>query len=243
MAQDSKNPMYSGISQLSKVEENLENYNQFIVKKILNWIPNRNRLTMTMDFGAGSGSLAAIFRAETGISPICVEIDPKLTKLLREGGFKHRNNLSGISNYFDFAYSSNVLEHIEKDQLAINEIFNSLTPGAYFAIYVPAFELLFSKMDESVGHVRRYSKSELVKKVRNADFTIVNVEFVDSIGFFASLLARVLKFDSTSSTGSSSALRIYDRWVFPVSRTLDLLGFKRILGKNLFLVARKDPVS
>lgn len=243
MAQNSELPIYSGASQLVNVEENLENYNSFIVDKIVSWLPKSPKPTTVVDFGAGSGSLSKLFKSKTGISPTCVEIDPDLIKILTRSGFNQVSDLKNSYNSFGFAYSSNVLEHIENDETIIAEIYNALTPGSIFAIYVPAFQMLYSKMDESVGHVRRYSKSELVERATRAGFKVLNVEFVDSIGFLASLLVRLIGYNSTDAKGSSWALRIYDKIIFPISRLLDRIGFRWILGKNLFLVAQKDVNS
>jgi len=243
VAQNSELPIYSGVSQLANVEKNLENYNSFIVDKIISWIPESPEPLLVVDYGAGSGSLSKIFKTKTGISPTCVEIDPELIKILRRSGFTQISDLNNVANSFDFAYSSNVLEHIENDEYALHQIYKALNPGAIFTIYVPSFQILYSKMDESVGHVRRYSRSELVTKTRTAGFKILNVEYVDSIGFVASLIVRLFGYNSTNEKSSSHALRMYDKIAFPISKTLDRLGLKRILGKNLFLVAQKDVNS
>jgi predicted SAM-dependent methyltransferase len=57
-------------------------------------------------------------------------------------------------------YSSNVLEHIEDDSRALNEMFAKLQINGKLAIYVPAFMFLFSDLDIKAGHFRRYSKKE-----------------------------------------------------------------------------------
>jgi len=80
-----------GVQELIEAEVGLANYNNSIVEKIYNqMIKNHVDLTdvqPTIEFGAGAGALAEIFRANYAISPICVEIDPKLTNLLVSKGF------------------------------------------------------------------------------------------------------------------------------------------------------------
>ena len=34
-------------------------------------------------------------------------------------------------------------------------------------------------------------------------------------------------------------LKFYDKYIFPISKSLDKLGFKHFLGKNLLIVAKK----
>jgi hypothetical protein len=38
--------------------------------------------------------------------------------------------------------------------------------------------------------------------------------------------------------GSKKSLVIYDKFVYPISKILDKLFFKKIIGKNLFLFAK-----
>ena len=49
---------------------------------------------------------------------------------------------------------------------------------------MPAFQFLFSSMDQAVGHYRRYEKNELINKCMKAGFKINKIYFDDSLGFF-----------------------------------------------------------
>jgi hypothetical protein len=90
-------------------------------------------------------------------------------------------------------------------------------------------------MDANVGHVRRYSRDTLVRNVTAAGFEVEAVEYVDSIGFFATLAFKMT--DRGSGDVNPRMLRFYDRIIFPVSRALDRIVY-RWFGKNLLLVAR-----
>jgi hypothetical protein len=76
-------------------------------------------------------------------------------------------------------------------------------------------------------------------KVRKAGFKIESVEYVDSVGFFASILLKIVKYDKFYNFGDSKYLKIYDQYIFPISRALDVVLFNKLFGKNLFLVATK----
>jgi hypothetical protein len=41
------------------------------------------------------------------------------------------------------------------------------------------------------------------------------------------------------SLSNEKALKFYDDYIFPLSKILDQIGLKKILGKNLFIVAKK----
>ena len=137
----------------------------------------------------------------------------------------------------DFAYSLNVLEHIDDDVAAIRALARTLRPGGRLLIYVPAFPLLYTSMDRKVGHVRRYRQRDLRTKVAAAGLTVTKAQYVDSLGFLATLAYRMLG----SDTGDidRNALRTYDRYVFPVSRAADGV-LRYVLGKNALVIARRD---
>jgi hypothetical protein len=192
-----------------------------------------------LEFGAGTGFLAQLFVNNFGIRPDCVELDPDLAKLNLERGFKCFRFLKDTKQNYDAIYTSNVLEHIENDQDILSELHSSLISGGWIAIYVPAHAYLFTQMDLDVGHVRRYSKSDLKRKVSQAGFEIKTLNYNDSIGFFATLLVKVMGYREKGNLGSTNSLLFYDKYIFPISRFLDRVGFRFLVGKNLILTARK----
>jgi SAM-dependent methyltransferase len=239
--QDRDHPIYSGKSQLEMIENSLPKYNQNIIKLItVNYFKIENKNPKVLDFGAGQGSLASLILAQVGISPVCLELDPLLIKDLKEKNFPTIMSLAGQEGIFDFVYSSNVLEHIEDDLGSLRQIYNSMKKDGELAVYVPAFQILFSGLDKEVGHVRRYSKSDLVKKVGSAGFTITEVKYVDSLGFPASLIMKVIGYNSKNGIGSKTSLNLYDKFIFPISLSLDNLFFSKIIGKNIFIRAIKE---
>jgi len=75
----------------------------------------------------------------------------------------------------------NVLEHIENDELAIEQCFRMLKPGGLMILEVPAGPHLFDQYDRELMHFRRYSLAELIRKTRAAGFQVLESSF---IGFF-----------------------------------------------------------
>lgn len=243
--QDDAQNEYHGKDELIVSENSLPNYNRFIVESFINSSKLNNldvvekSLFRTLDFGAGYGALAIIWREKTRQDIECLEIDPEQIDVLKTRGFIAWNSVSEIKNKFRFIYSSNVLEHIEDDGKCLRELTTLLEPGGRIGIYVPAFMLLFSDLDRSVGHYRRYRKKDLIKKAEGAGLTVIKCQYVDSIGFFASLLIKILGWKSTGNIGSAKSLKMYDSVIFPVSRYLDRLTFGKVFGKNLILIAEK----
>ena len=68
----------------------------------------------------------------------------------------------------------NVLEHIEKDELALKHLYRILKPGGVMHIEVPAGQNLYDIYDEYLLHHRRYSLMGIEAKVKAAGFKILN---------------------------------------------------------------------
>jgi|688.fasta_scaffold324106_1 SAM-dependent methyltransferase len=226
---------YSGLVELEKLELNLNNYNHFIVTQFIRHATSKDKV---LDFGSGIGTLSNIWKKLEGTSLItCVEPDEGQIKTLLERGLSGFTTLSEDSA-FDYIFTSNVLEHIEDDSGVLKTLFKHLTPDGKLGIFVPANQLVYSHIDKKLEHFRRYSKTDLVNKVVNAGFKIDKCYYVDSIGLFAWLFAKVFRIEFSQE--GSSFLKIYDKYIWPLSRIFDNLGFKYLFGKNLLLLASKD---
>lgn len=233
---------YSGTTVLLDAEEGLAGYNLDVVKKLATGLciigAFRNEIKSSIvEFGAGTGALAEVWRNLFNVHPICVEIDPTLIQILQTKGFTTVTNIQNITSKVLFVYTANVLEHIEDDVKALKVIRESMEPGGIIAIYVPALPVLFSDLDRNVGHFRRYKKKELVNKVISAGYEVQNCYFNDSIGVLASLALKVVGYKGKVGLGSKSSLFFYDRYIYPISKVLDRIFFRYVIGKNLFLFA------
>jgi len=67
----------------------------------------------------------------------------------------------------------NVLEHIENDQTALNQIYRILKPGGIAVIEVPSDPGLFDSYDRSLMHYRRYQINSLVDMARKSGFDVI----------------------------------------------------------------------
>lgn len=232
---------YSGSQELFDSEEGLAGYNLDVVKKLaigLGIDRNGGGLTSNvLEFGAGTGALAEVWRSEFALDPICIEIDPELIRILQFKGFKTYDDIGNLSSDIHFIYISNVLEHIEDDVKALRAIREKMKQGGKIAIYVPALPILFSDLDRNVGHFRRYKKRELINKVKLAGYEIEECYYNDCVGVLASLTLRLLGYKNKIGLGSKKSLLFYDKYVYPVSKILDRIAFKYVIGKNLFLFA------
>lgn len=240
MFQNNLNNEYSGYEDLVNAENSLERYNKHIANYIykLYYQVNFSKPNTIVDFGAGTGFLTNKIKSLFGQNILCIEIDPKLTKKL-EKNFKVFSKLESIDSTVDLVFSSNVLEHIENDVATLQDIWNKLDKNGYLILYLPARMSLFSELDESVGHFRRYEISELRNKLESVKFEIISLRNVDCLGYLASKAIRIFGYKSKFGIGNKKSLEFYDKVIFPISIFLDFLSKGLIPGKNIICIARK----
>jgi len=226
---------FGGSENLEAMRE-AKKYNAFLVDEVRYRMQGCEHL---LDFGAGNG-LFAESMLKQGHKVACLEPEPALMSMLEAAGFVVYETLESIApGSLDGIYTLNVLEHIENDRAILSSLYDRIRPGGQLYIYVPAFQSLFSAMDKKVGHVRRYRKDELVEKCRKAGFEVTASGYVDSLGFLASLAYRLL--GAGNGTLNGNTIRLYDRYVFPLSRVIDALT-SRLFGKNVWVHASR-PVT
>lgn len=203
-----------------------KNYNNYIFK----WIMHGDYKKI-LDFGAGKGE----YCNKIDSSKInAVEVDMELKAQLKCYSYSSVDEI--IGKKFDLIYTLNVLEHIEDDLAIMNKLDNLLENNGIIKILVPAKMELYSKMDSKVGHYRRYEKNELESLLKNSKLEIVNCKYFDFLGYFVTLL---YKYIDNSGEINPKSLKIYDKFIFPVSAFIDKITFGKIIGKNLMIIARK----
>jgi SAM-dependent methyltransferase len=141
---------------------------------------------------------------------------------------------------FDAVLYIDVLEHIEDDAGELSLVCEHLKPGGHLLVLAPAHPSLFSCFDQAIGHYRRYSKRTLTDTAPPA-LEPVDLRYLDSVGFLASLANRLLLKQSLPTVGQ---IQFWDRSMVPVSRWLDRVLRYR-MGKSILGVWRKPglPVA
>jgi hypothetical protein len=225
-----REPGYTGIDNLEFMA-GARNYNAYLLGQVIHGVDEEAEFT---DFGAGSGTFARMLD-DRGIRVRCVEPDTTLAGRLSEIGLPVSASLEEAGP-IEYLYSLNVLEHIADDRSVVSEIFDRMDAGGKVFFYVPAFMVLYTSMDEKVGHHRRYTKRQLAGLFRRAGFVVDDTRYADSLGFFVTLLFKW--FGNDRGDLSARPVKIYDRFVFPLSRMLDHVLFP-FFGKNVMIRAHK----
>lgn len=76
---------------------------------------------------------------------------------------------------FDTIVALNVVEHLEDDILALQNMRNSLVEGGRAIVLVPCGPWLYGSLDKVLGHYRRYTKERLVEVAQQAGFEVERV--------------------------------------------------------------------
>jgi 2-polyprenyl-3-methyl-5-hydroxy-6-metoxy-1,4-benzoquinol methylase len=129
-----------------------------------------------LDAGAGQGSLSAKL-SELGFDVTSADASPAAVSVLekRLGGTVVRADVTALpfeGESFDAVVLGEVLEHVEDDRGALDEVARVLRPGGLLALSVPANPKLFGPSDVWAGHIRRYTRAELIDACTTAGFRV-----------------------------------------------------------------------
>jgi SAM-dependent methyltransferase len=216
--------------------EGADNYRRWILQLSAPYLS-----APVLELGAGSGTFTELL-AERG-AVIAVEPDGALAAGLAARVATHpavtvvHGTLDAVphSPAPGSAVLINVLEHIEDDAAALAQLAERVGPGGTLVLWVPAFQLLFSKFDRLLGHHRRYRKGQLVELVRRAGFEVVDARYANCLGWFSWLLtARLLGRVPTSPR----LIAVFDRLLVPPVRAVERL-VPPPFGQSVFLAARR----
>jgi 2-polyprenyl-3-methyl-5-hydroxy-6-metoxy-1,4-benzoquinol methylase len=158
-----------------------------------------------------------------------------------------------INTKYNLILSFDVLEHIEKDEAALSNIEKMLAEDGRLILSVPQHMFLWSQLDELVRHKRRYSRKDLISKLKNNGFDIMySTSFLFTL--FPFMLIQRLFDKKLILTGDikteehaledrvkfSSALNfIFDAFM-RVDEFLISLGISLPFGGTLVVVAKKS---
>src|ERR1700682_490433 len=86
-------------------------------------------------------------------------------------------------NYFEVAFSFDVICNIQDDVAAFAEIRRTLKPAGRMVVLLPAYRWLWSAHDVAVGHKHRYTRADLSEKIVRAGFEIEQLTYLNTALF------------------------------------------------------------
>jgi SAM-dependent methyltransferase len=93
---------------------------------------------------------------------------------------------------FDLVLATDVIEHVDQDDVALQEVHRVLKPGGRTIITVPAFMALWGPQDVASEHRRRYRKHELLERIERAGLEVIDSYYFNYLLFGPIFVARKL---------------------------------------------------
>ena len=155
------------------------------------WSKHRSRMILGLirrketeiiwELGAGDGRVSQALR-ENGVNVIAIEPHYSGCLKLAKNGIENfcgelsdlalpKESLKAVA-FFD------VLEHVESEQVFLEEIHQVLSNQGMIFLTVPAHRWLFSEHDIALGHFRRYTKKTLEKVLSDCGFYEIECRYI-----------------------------------------------------------------
>lgn len=224
--------------------------NQIIVDALHRHAPG---LGSFLEIGCGTGFVLS------GVRVAFPGADLTGTEIFTEGLVHAAHRLPGVRlvqmdareipaiDSFDAIGAFDVIEHIEEDREVLAQVYRALVPGGTLLLTVPQHAWLWSEQDDRAHHVRRYSRADLVDKVRASGFEVLQISSFVTLLLPFMALSRLRKSGSRTAADPYRELRMVS-WLnrlfflaMQVDRAALRLGLSLPVGGSLLLVARKAP--
>jgi ubiquinone/menaquinone biosynthesis C-methylase UbiE len=199
----------------------------YLVEKYIGSLKNKKIL----DIGCGSGVLIDDF-IKREAEAYGVDMSLRAAEFFKKRGLDVKKGKAEKLPYknqtFDAVCAIDLLEHIKSEKQTLKEARRVLKRNGVLVVFAPAFRALWSSRDDRLGHVRRYKKGELEKKLTNVGFKIIDSNYYVFL-FFPFWLIRVL-FEKLSfgQKNIKTDLMLVPKWLSKL-----LLSILRI--ENFFL--------
>jgi SAM-dependent methyltransferase len=238
---------YSGHENLEIVSQN-SRFNNWIYKEILPGLKGD-----ILEVGSGIGTFSQKILRDVQHSHITLtDISlPYIKKLEERFSKSNSNNANNISTYkldlnckadyeeigyekFDSIIAINVLEHVEDDIFALQELYKMLKSEGILIILVPCHKFLYNVIDTNVGHVRRYTKKDLEFKIRKTRFSIERMFYFNILGIIGWYINGNI---AKNPKINSSASKLFDR-IVPLLKYVEAMTGKKI-GLSIICYLKK----
>ncbi len=165
------------------------------IKKLLRKTKKDARI---LDIGCGGGALALDLQKDGFTQVVSVDFSADAVRICKERGLREAYQMDAHkidfeTEGFDLIIASDILEHLEFDQKALADWNRVLKPGGKMHIFVPAYQFLWSNHDVINHHFRRYTRKNLVEKIKLADLEVERASYWNFNLFFPTSLMRLLE--------------------------------------------------
>ena len=161
-----------------------------------------------LDVGCGTGINFQIlnrFGKVTGVDDSPLAIGFCQRRGIKEVIKGQAEKIPVADSSYDLVCAFDLIEHVKDDVKALREFYRVCRPGGYVFILAPAYQFLWSEHDEALHHKRRYSLSDLHRKMSLAGFSLVKRSYLITLLFFPILVFRFIKSLINSKSGPKAS--------------------------------------
>lgn len=156
-----------------------------IIKSLLSMVFSEKNIQI-LDVGCGCGGNFKMLSQFGKV--IGLDKSPEAIKFCQKRGFNNcflgeAEDINFPDQSFDMVVALDLLEHLDDDNKALKEFYRVLKKGGYVLITAPAYQFLWSEHDEILEHKRRYSLSDLNKRICRANFNVVKKSYFITFTF------------------------------------------------------------
>ena len=195
-----------------------------------------------LEIGAGIGQITEVVRAQPDVQKVMgVEPDGAFLDLFRKR-LPDVPLIQGTADALkpDSRWNTiicvNVLEHIEADERELRTYRTLLSQAkGHLCLFVPARPEIYAPIDKDFGHFRRYTRPELKRKLAQAGFQIVRLNYFNAVGYFAWWLSFCVMRKRVFDVG---AVRLFDRVIFPIVFNWESRVLRPPFGQSLIAIAK-----
>lgn len=178
---------------------------------------------------------------------LSVDIDPEVIARAKEKYPSERYLVGDIcddrfvsslqSGVADTVACFNVIEHVVDDRKAIRHMLQLLSPNGHLLLQVPALPSLFNDMDSLAGHLRRYTRADLISSVGSAN-PVLFCEYFNPVGGIAWWLNKFVKHENLDSRQINRQVELFDKYGIFFSKVANPCT-KKFFGQSLLCVVKK----
>lgn len=167
---------------------------QEIIRDQILQVIGSNRNLNILNIGVATGATSVMLNEFGTVKSVEYDTDcfnfvkEKLSLDLEQGSIL---DLRFEPNTYDLVCAFDVIEHVEDDKSAINEMLRVCKPGGFTFVTVPAFMSLWSQHDVVNHHFRRYKLNQL-KQLFQQNASILNLSYFNALLFLPIYSVRIL---------------------------------------------------
>jgi SAM-dependent methyltransferase len=137
-----------------------------------------------VDYGCGTGSIARELAAR-GHRVLAADVAGVALSACASSGLRTLDLNEGwlAPGGADCVLACDVLEHVDDDVGLLVRFREALRPGGQLLVTVPAYEFLWSGEDYVSNHVRRYTRSLLLQRLRQAGYHTLWSSYFNTVLF------------------------------------------------------------